>query len=1742
MRLSALFGSKKSIASTLVLALVIGAPITLAIVHEGFPISDVELNAKDVWVTNGISLVTGRLNMQISELNGGVTMASRDFDVMQDGDDVFVYDKDLSSIERIDPAYTNLGQRIALPPAATVSYGKAIMTIVDPRTGELWTVPTSGELQFDPETNPAVGEFGEGAQAIATRDGSVWVASPLNGSFSKIAEGGEPEQRGQFGAREFFLTAVGDRAVALDTERNELIFDDGTVVKLPEPALRLQQAGAARDFVVVATGDSLLKVGFDGSIEALDAEVSPAASSPSEASAPVVLGECIHGAWASGKRYLGACEGKDPYIDDIPNVVQGSVLEFRVNKNVIALNNVLDGNTWLVTESMVLVDNWEEVTPPDQDEGEEGDEKASQQSFEDTLAERTEQNRPPIARPDEVGVRPGKTTIIRVLDNDTDPDGDVLTILGTSDISGAAGTLQYIDGNRALQFVPAAGATGTVSFRYTVTDGRAGGVAEAQVNVLVRPMEENVAPVSTRVSSTSVEAGQTISYNVLADWVDPDGDDLVLVGASPDTADVVRFTPDGLITFTHTSSELGDKTVTFSVSDGREVATGELVIKVAQAGTLNPIGTPDFGTTFVGDPIEIAPLDNDLSPSGASLSISLVEALTEGATANLSGDTGLVTVRSDKPGTYYFKYTLAAGITTSIGIIRVDVLEDPDAPLPPIAVKDTAYLRPNEPTLLPALNNDVSPAGRVLGIQSIDLGLGLDGLSVEILNSTMLRITAPSGMTEAVEFTYTISDGITSSTAGITVVPVPELSKHQAPIAANDTVKVRVGDIASVHVLDNDFHPDGARMILEPELVQTTVSDDGLVFVSDETVRLQAPSVPGTYTATYKITDAFNESSTANVIFTVLAIDKENNAVPIPRPLTARVFAGAPVTVDIPLDGIDADGDSVVFVSAGGASLGEIAATSSTALTYEAYPDSAGTDEFSYEVRDALGASATGVIRVGVIPRPDTVLSPTAVDDVVAVRPGRVASIPVMSNDSDPNGYSIEIVPELLEVQEGITASVDDKVVVVEAGEAEGTFILRYEISNGNGGTDDAFVKVNVSTDAPVQPPSAIDHVIELKDVIGAETVDINVLDGAQNPGGLIDDLVISLEGPNAGNAEPLGNGIVRVTLGDTRQAVTYTLTNEVDELSASAFLVVPAYTSDLPPYLDPALEPQVIRMNGSGEWRLEDILIVPSGRDARIIEADTASAGRANGDPLVLDEFRLAYKPETDFRGQTMLTFKVTDGSSASDESGSQATISLPITVGDPNMEDVPPTFSNSTAAIESDGTTTTIDLRSLSAHPSARILGELTYSDFTGATSDIQATLSGSTVSISSEFGVQPGASTVLNFTVNYGEFTVPGQIEVRTVDSTRPLAQTTEDIEPEGRASSTYVIDALANDFNPFAAVPKDLTIVGAEFESTGPIYTGADVSFTSSAITVATGTTKSGTLSVIYTVRDATDTQAREVQGRLTVVVASAPEPVTSITATNPSTQRVDVVFQAPASSNGAEITGYTVTVTGAGPTVNQACSAGVACVFTGRTNGQINTITVSATNKVGTTVSGTRTITTYGTPGAPSSVSLSRSSSTANSTITPGWAAPGDTGGGAVTYNWSYTAGTTGGANGTGSTSGGGRSVGAGTYTFQVQACNAGGLCGPFASASTTVAPAPPTATLSRGAKHPTTSGYYFHLTLTNYPAGTVGVVCYNYGGSPITGTVYNLPSNFNGDLLCYSGFPTYYVTVNGVQSNVVNSW
>ncbi len=147
-----------------------------------------------------------------------------------------------------------------------------------------------------------------------------------------------------------------------------------------------------------------------------------------------------------------------------------------------------------MSENMRLVDNWEDVTPPEEEESEEeGDEQSAIQSFEDALAERTDENRPPTAVDDEFGIRPGRTTIISVLDNDSDPDGDVLVVSNWDPVAEGTGLLDPIEGGRALQFTPAEGATGGISFQYTVDDGR-GGTASATVTARIVPEGSNQQP------------------------------------------------------------------------------------------------------------------------------------------------------------------------------------------------------------------------------------------------------------------------------------------------------------------------------------------------------------------------------------------------------------------------------------------------------------------------------------------------------------------------------------------------------------------------------------------------------------------------------------------------------------------------------------------------------------------------------------------------------------------------------------------------------------------------------------------------------------------------------------------------------------------------------------------------------------------------------------------------------------------------------------------------------------------------------------------------------------------------------------------------------------------------------------------------------------------------------------------------------------------------------------------------
>ena len=1562
---------RRGMISGVVVAAVAAVPIVLAVLHQGFPVTDVTLEAKDVWVTNGHSIQGGRLNRQIEELNGAVSGPAADLDVAQAGASVVLFTPSTGEISRVDPAYTDLVEPAEMPEGSQVALGGHTLAITAP-DGRLWTVDVTNGLTFDPAQLPAL-KLGTGGQAVVTDDGAVVATSPKDQEIFRIpSPGATAQQRAVAIPRNAELAPAGDRAVIFAPGSRTLERDDGSTIPLPEAAEQLQLRGDG-DEVALATGSGMLLAHLgSGAVARIPAGVAQPVTDADQITRPVVVAGCAHAAWAGAQRYLMACDGEKPQTADIDQATRGKHLMFRVNKDVVALNDVDNGNVWLLDDQMRLVDNWQQVTPPQQDDSDNGHQKASTQSFQDTLAQRTAINRPPIARDDDDGVRPGRTTVLPVLDNDTDPDGDVLTIRKLTGVPPDVGTIDVIDSGRALQFTPAPGAS-AASFRYTVDDGR-GGVAEAAVTVRIVPETQNTAPVAQRNAAVSVETGGTISYDVLADWRDPDGDDIYLDAATPTSADQVRFTPDGYITFQSLGGQTGAKTLQFTVSDGRLQTTGTLEVDVEPAGKLGPVGTPDFATAFRGKQVEISPLADDVSPDGGALALLGVSETPAGATVTPNLQKGTVTFSSTTVGTYYFKYQLASGAASSVGLVRVDVLPDPDAPAPPIAVKDTAFLRAGQPTSVKVLLNDVSPDGTVLSVQSIDTSQTDPAVTVEVLSNAIVRISSSSALASQTQFRYTISDGAQTSTAGVTVVPVPPIVSRQPPVAVDDKVLVRAGDVVSADVLANDVHPDQGQLILEPDLVDTSDTGDGLAFVGDGKVRYQAGRTPGEDSVVYRITDQYGETATARVSFVVTAPDQRADQDPVPGPLVARVFAGATVPITVPLDGVDPDGDSVVIDGvASPPQLGTITAQTTTGFRYQARADAAGTDTFTYTVEDPYGRKGIGTIQIGVIPRPDTAAPPNAVDDGVTMKPGRTATVQPLLNDSDPSGYPLALTG-ISEVDPHLTATVDHAKIVVVAPKTAGTYALRYGISNRHGGQDTAYVQVEVTPDAPPVHPTAQDVVVPATSMVGRSSVPVRLADRIANPAGRDGDLRIALAGANAdlGSIDQASQTVtVRPT--STRIAVAYTVTNPDDGLTATAFIIVPPKQTGRvvpPPYLNPGVLPITVDMDAATRWKLAELLIVPSKKPVRLIDTGDIQAPNSDGSPIAVGDDTIAFTPRSGFRGQTTITFRVTDGASADDPNGHPALISLPITVGDPDGLDEPPTFAGLDLQVEPGEQPDGRDLRDATQHPSPRIdRSRFTYSDLTGATDQVQATLQGSELKVSSPLGTQPGAQATLHVTIHYRAFAVPATIHVRVVSSSRPRTQANED-DAKGQRGRTDTVNVLANDTNPFPDRP--LTMTDAHIENAAE--SGASISFTKDgAVTVKPDTAFIGVVSVLYSVRDATKDPSRDVTGRLQYTVRDVPGKPLAPTFVE-GDQSVTLQWQPPA-TNGEPIDRYTITWSGGSPVTVPGSDA--THQFAGLANGAGYTFHIAAHNALGDgqVSDPSATATPFGKPTAPTAATI-----------------------------------------------------------------------------------------------------------------------------------------------------------------------
>jgi hypothetical protein len=224
-------------------------------------------------------------------------------------------------------------------------------------------------------------------------------------------------------------------------------------------------------------------------------------------------------------------------------------------------------------------------------------------------------NAAPVANDDAASTRPGAAVLVPVLANDSDPDGDPLTIAAV--VMSGHGTVAVDADQRRLRYVPQAGFVGRDSFAYAVSDGR-GGVSAATVSVAVEAA--NGAPVARDDAALAV-AGAPVTVAVLANDSDPDGDPLRLTGLGLPARGTLAANPDQSVTYTPAAGYVGPDEFTYTAGDGRGGSAQARVAVEVRRPNAPPVAVPDAATAAAGAPVTVPVLANDNDPDGDRLGL-----------------------------------------------------------------------------------------------------------------------------------------------------------------------------------------------------------------------------------------------------------------------------------------------------------------------------------------------------------------------------------------------------------------------------------------------------------------------------------------------------------------------------------------------------------------------------------------------------------------------------------------------------------------------------------------------------------------------------------------------------------------------------------------------------------------------------------------------------------------------------------------------------------------------------------------------------------------------------------------------------------------------------------------------------------------------------------------------------------------------------------------------------------------
>ncbi|WP_409010786.1 tandem-95 repeat protein [Vibrio parahaemolyticus] len=909
-------------------------------------------------------------------------------------------------------------------------------------------------------------------------------------------------------------------------------------------------------------------------------------------------------------------------------------------------------------------------------------------------------NDAPVAKDDIATTQEDTAVTIDVLPNDTDVDGDKLSIQSAS-VPEAQGKVEIVDGK--LVFTPAENFNGHAEIIYTVTDGEL--TDEAKVTVTVNPVNdaptikveavesitEDAVSTDTVVATLTVSDTDTPEDQLTVSLENNSNGYFVLVGNE------VKLTQVGVDAVNNDELNLKDLTISASVSDGVNPTASDsdslIVNRVNDAPTIKVDAVESITEDAVSTDTVVATLtvrDTD-TPEG-QLTVSL-ENNSNGYFVLVGNEVKLTQAGVDAVNNDELNLkdlTISASVSDGVNPTANDsdsliVNRVNDAP---VAKDDIATTQEDTAVTIDVLPNDSDVDGDKLSIQSASVPEAQG--KVEIVDGKLVFTPAENFHGDA-EITYTLTDGALTdqATVNVTVNAV-----NDTPVVESNLADQTLAEDFTPYTIDlNTAFSDVDNV--DGELT-FSVSGNSNVLVSIENgIATISPIADwnGSEILTFTATDPSGESVSQTVDFTVAPV------VDIKADST-NVVEDTPTIINVlGNDTFEGDGKVVSLDTNNGPANGTVSVNPDGSVTYTPNDNYQGTDSFTYIVTSG-GVSESTTVSVDVTPVND---APVAKDDTAITDEDTPVTIDVLPNDNDIDDDKLSIQSASVPEAQGKVEIVDGKLVFTPAENFNGDAEITYTVTDGEL-TDEAKVTVTVNpvNDAPTIKVDAVESITE--DAVSTDTVvaTLTVRD-TDTPE---DQLTVSLENNSNGYFVLVGNE-VKLT-----QAGVDAVNN--DELNLKDLTISASVSDGVNPTANDSDSLIVNRVNDAPVAKDDiattqedtavtiDVLPNDSDVDGDKLSIQSASVPEAQGKVEIVDG-KLVFTPAENFHGDAEITYTLTDGALTD-----QATVNVTVNA----VNDTPVVESNlADQTLAEDFTPYTIDLNTAFSDVD-NVDGELTFS----------------------------------------------------------------------------------------------------------------------------------------------------------------------------------------------------------------------------------------------------------------------------------------------------------------------------------------------------------------------------------------------------------------------------------------------